>query len=317
MKRQLGGILRLTRVQEYLCFVVVTTLLGAAVGRGAFGWPLVIVLVANWLAVGFAFMINDVEDAPDDALNPAKVKRNPVSAGDLSARSGQVASFVGAVIAAALYALLGLWPFVLGATCLVISYLYSWRRVRLKTIPIADLVSHALMLAALQFLAGYFTFGHGPTWRWVFPLTFLVAISLYGQLFNELRDFEGDLKAGVRHTASMIGPRVARILMMTLLAIGVAAAIITVFVVRLIPTWVLIISAALAVVLLVRPALKVRRRHSLVELQQPFQKPLEYAAAMALAIWFVGPWVEMMLHLEIWLTVQRWMSVIVTWSRGL
>jgi len=317
MKRQLGGILRLTRVQEYLCFVVVTTLLGAAVGRGSFGWPLVIVLVANWLAVGFAFMINDVEDAPDDALNPAKVERNPVSAGDLSVRSGRAASFVGAVIAAALYALLGLWPFVLGATCLVISYLYSWRRVRLKTIPIADLISHALMLAALQFLAGYFTFGRGPAWRWVFPLTFLVAISLYGQLFNELRDFEGDLKAGVRHTASLVGPRVARILMMTLLAIGVVAAIITVCVVRLIPTWVLIISAALAAILVVRPALKARRRHSLVELQQPFQKPLEYAVATAFAIWFVGPWVEAALHLEVWLTVQRWMSAIVAWGRGL
>ena len=317
MKRQLGSILRLTRVQEYLCFVVITTLLGAAVGHGSFSWPLILVVVANWFAVGFAFMINDVEDAPDDALDPAKVKRNPVSAGDLSARSGRAASFVGAIIAAALYALLGLWPFVIGATCLVISYLYSWRRVRLKTIPVADLVSHALMLAALQFLAGYFTFGHGPTWRWVFPLTFLVAISLYGQLFNELRDFEGDLKAGVRHTASLIGPRIARILMMALLAIGVAAAIITLFVVRLIPTWVLIIAAGLAAILLVRPALKVRRSHSLVELQQPFQKPLEYATATAFAIWFVGPWVEAALHLEVWLTVQRWMSVIVAWGRGL
>jgi 4-hydroxybenzoate polyprenyltransferase len=179
--------LRLTRFQEYTCFVIFTTLLGAAVARGSFGWPLIIVLVANWLAVGFAFMINDVEDAPDDALNPAKVKRNPVSAGDLSVRSGRAASFTGAVVAAALYAWLGLWPFV--------SYLYSWRRIRLKAIPVADLVSHALMLAGLQFFAAYFTFDRGPAWQWVFPLTFVVAISLYGQLFNELRDFEGDLKA--------------------------------------------------------------------------------------------------------------------------
>jgi hypothetical protein len=73
----------------------------------------------------------------------------------------------------------------------------------------------------------------------------------------------------------------------------------------------------LAAILLVRPALKVRRRHSLVELQQPFQKPLEYAVATAFAIWFVGPWVEAALHLEVWLTVQRWMSAIVQWGRGL
>jgi 4-hydroxybenzoate polyprenyltransferase len=317
MRRRLGGALRLTRVREYLCFVAITTLLGAAVGHGSFSWPLILVVVANWFAVGFAFMINDVEDAPDDALNPAKVKRNPVSAGDLSARSGRALSFGGAVIAAGLYALLGLWPFVLGVTCLVISYLYSWQRVRLKTIPIADLISHALMLAALQFLTGYFTFGRSPTWRWVFPLTFLVAISLYGQLFNELRDFEGDLKADVRHTASLIGPRVARLLMMALLVIGIVAALITIFVVRLIPAWVLVISAALAAILLVRPALKVRRCRSLVELQQPFQKPLEYAAAMAFAIWFVGPRLEALLHLRVWLMVQQWMIVIVQWGGGM
>lgn len=317
MKKRLGGILRLTRCGEYLWFVVITTLLGAAVGKGSFGWPLIIVVAANWLAVGFAFMINDVEDAPDDALNPAKVNRNPISAGDLSARSGRAASFGGAIAAAVLYALLGLWPFAIGMTCLVIGYLYSWRRIRLKVIPVADLISHGLMLAGLQFLAAYFTFGPGPAGQWVFPFAFIVAISLYGQLFNELRDFEGDLKAGVTHTASLLGPRVAHILMMTLFAIGVGSAVITVSVVQLIPTWVLLITAALAAVLLVRPLLRVRRSQSAMELQQPFQKPLEMAAAIALAIWFAGPWASSVLHAEAIPTAQRWMSVILEWGKGM
>jgi 4-hydroxybenzoate polyprenyltransferase len=317
MKRRLGGVLRLTRLQEYLCFVVVTTLLGAAVGRGSFGWPLIIVLVANWLAVGFAFMINDVEDAPDDALNPAKVQRNPVSAGDLSARSGRAVSFVGAILAAALYAWLGPWPFVIGAACLALGYLYSWRRVRLKTIPVVDLVSHGLMLAGLQFLAAYFTFERGPAWQWVFPLTFVVAISLYGQLFNELRDFEGDLEAGLTHTASLLGLRAAHLLMMTLLAIGVVSATATVFVVRLIPAWVLLVMAALAAVLLLRPVLKVRRAQSAIELQQPFQKPLEIAAAVGLATWFAGPYALSVVYLQLIPLAQRWMILIFEWGRGL
>ena len=316
MKRRLGGVLRLTRSREYICFVTFTTLLGAAVARGSFGWPLIIVLVANWLAVGFAFMINDVEDAPDDALNPAKVERNPVSAGDLSVRSGRTASFVGAVVAAALYAWLGIWPFVIGATSLAIGYLYSWRRVRLKTIPVADLISHALMLAGLQFLAAYYTFGRGPDWQWVFPLTFVVAISLYGQLFNELRDFEFDLKAGLTHTASLLGPRAAHLLMMTLFGIGVVAAATTVFVVRLFPTWVLLVMVALAAVLLLRPLLKVRRTQSATELQQPFQKPLEVAAAVALVTWFAGPWALSVFYWDIMPTAQRWVIVIAQWGRG-
>jgi len=314
MKRRLGGVLRLTRFKEYICFVIITTLLGAAVARGSFGWRLIIVLVANWLAVGFAFMINDVEDAPDDALNPAKVERNPVSAGDLSVRSGRAASFTGAVVAAALYAWLGLWPFVIGVTCLVISYLYSWQRIRLKAIPVVDLVSHALMLAGLQFLAAYFTFGYGPAWQWVFPLAFVVAISLYGQLFNELRDFEGDLKAGVTHTASVLGRRAAHLLMMALFLIGVVSATATVFVVRLIPMWVLLGMVALAAVFVLRPLLEVRRTHSAIELQQPFQKPLEMAGAVALATWFAGPWALSVLLWEIMPLAQRWMIVIAQWG---
>jgi 4-hydroxybenzoate polyprenyltransferase len=316
MKRRLGGVLRLTRFQEYICFVIITTLLGAAVARGSFGWRLIIVLVANWLAVGFAFMINDVEDAPDDALNPAKVERNPVSAGDLSVRSGRAASFIGAVVAAALYAWLGLWPFVIGVTCLALSYLYSWRRIRLKSIPVADLVSHALMLAGLQFFAAYFTFGHGPAWQWVFPFTFVVAISLYGQIFNELRDFEGDLRAGVTHTASVLGRRAAHLLMMALFCIGIVSATATVFVVRLIPIWVLLGMVALAAVFVLRPLLKVRRTHSAIELQQPFQKPLEMAGAVALATWFVGPWALSVLYWEIMPVAQRWMIVIAQWGPG-
>ena len=74
MTQRLNGIWRLTRFQEYVCFVIITTFLGAAASRGSLGWPLIGVLVANWLAVGFAFMINDVEDAPDDALDPAKAR---------------------------------------------------------------------------------------------------------------------------------------------------------------------------------------------------------------------------------------------------
>jgi 4-hydroxybenzoate polyprenyltransferase len=219
-----------------------------------------------------------------------------------------------AVLASVLYALLGAWPFVTGATCLIIGYVYSWRRIRLKSIPIADLISHGLMLAGLQFLAAYFTFGHGPAWRWVFPLAFLVAISLYGQLFNELRDFEGDVQAGVTHTASLVGQRVAHVLMMALFFIGVLSAAITIFFVRLIPTWVLLVTVALAALLLIRPLLKVRRHHSVVEWQAPLQKPLEIAAAIAFAIWFVEPWVESVLPVEILLTAQQWMSFIIQWK---
>jgi 4-hydroxybenzoate polyprenyltransferase len=64
----------------------VTTALGAAAAGGTFGWQWIAALLANWTAVGFAFMINDVEDADDDAMNPAKINRNPISCRMISPR---------------------------------------------------------------------------------------------------------------------------------------------------------------------------------------------------------------------------------------
>jgi hypothetical protein len=104
--------------------------------------------------------------------------------------------------------------------------------------------------------------------------------------------------------------------MMTLFCIGVVSATMTAFVVRLIPTWVLLVMAALAAVLLWRPLFKVRRAQSAIELQQPFQKPLEVAVAAALATWFAGPWALSLLYLEIVPTAQLWVIVICRWARG-
>ena len=310
MKRRIHGLWRLTRFTEYVSFVLITTLLGAAAGHGSLGWPLVVVLAANLLAVGFAFMINDVEDAPDDAINPAKVNRNPVSSGDLSPRSARVYSFAAALLAAGLYAWVGWWPFMVGVACLTLAFLYSSRRVRLKAIPVADLASHGLMLAGLQFLTAYLTFGGGPLREWGVPLTFVMATSLYGQLFNELRDLEGDRQAGVRHTANLLGPKLAHVLMMTWFCIGIASAIATFFVLRLVPVWVLATMAGLALVLALRPLLRVRRGHSAIEIHRPFHKPFEVAAAIAFSAWFAGPWA--LSTLSSWLVpaAARWASLI-------
>src|SRR5258708_24481509 len=208
------------------------------------GWKLVGVVTANLLTVAFAFMINDVEDAPDDALDPAKVMRNPVSAADLSVRTGRLASIGVGLAAAGVYAFLGGWPLITGLSCLVIAYFYSWRRVRLKSRPIADLLSHGLMLAGLQFLSAYLTFEPVPFSRWIYPFMFVVGISLYGELFNELRDLKGDQEAGITHTANLIGYRAAYILMFALLLTGVGSAFVTVFVIHLIPLWVVLLWIA-------------------------------------------------------------------------
>lgn len=291
MKKRIGALIRLARYKEYIFFVAVTTLLGVASAQGTFGWKFIIVLIANWLAVGFAFMINDVEDAPDDALNPLKVKRNPVSAGDLSHRDGYWASAVVAVLSAIFYAFLGLWPFILGIISLALGFFYSWRPFRLKNIAILDMLSHCMMLAGMQFLPAFIAFGGSSSLEWLFPFFFVVCVSLYGELFNEMRDLEGDLKAGLRHTGAVLGSRPTNILMLIVLSIGVICGGITFLILKIIPTWVLVVMAITAFLLLILPAIRARKQKSYIAMQESFQKPLEIAAAVALSLQFIWPWI--------------------------
>ncbi|HLF25142.1 MAG TPA: UbiA family prenyltransferase [Anaerolineae bacterium] len=285
-KRQVMGVIRLTRHKEYVIFVIVTTFLGARVSGAEIDWRLLLVLVANWLAVGFSFMINDVEDAPDDALNPAKINRNPVSAGQLSLPVAYAASFSVAVLAALAYFFLGPIPFWLGLACLAIGLVYSWRVVRLKSIPVVDLISHGLLLAGLQFLCAYFTFAPNGGGEWIAPFVFVVSISLYGELFNEVRDLEGDLKAGVTHTAALVGERAAHVMMYALLG-GAGVSFVYCIVTGLIPVWVLAVLSGLGAILLARPILQIRRG-SAMDLTGPLHVPMQIVGAVTMIVWVVA-----------------------------
>lgn len=289
--KKILALIKLTRYKEYTFFVTVTTLLGVAAAEGHLGWQFAGVLVANWLAVMFAFMINDVEDADDDALNPKKINRNPVSAGEISPRAAWIASFVVALAAGVLYYILGYWPFILGTISLFLGFVYSWRKIRLKNMAFLDLASHCMMLAGLQFLPGYMVFDNRPAhFYWLFPFTFVVSVSLYGELFNELRDLEGDLKAGLRHTAAVLGPRLGYWLMMLVLAIGGYCGFVSIFLLGIIPLWAVILMVVAALGLIALPLYQARRHKDVLALQESFQKPFEIAAALALGAQFAAPW---------------------------
>ncbi|HPH94498.1 MAG TPA: UbiA family prenyltransferase [Anaerolineaceae bacterium] len=289
IKMKVNGLVRLTRVNEFLAFVTVTTLLGAAAAHGEFTWSLVGVLVANWLVVGFAFMINDVEDAPDDALTPSKAVRNPVSAGHLSSRFATLASLFIAALSFVIYALLGGWTFFFGVICIVISYIYSWRRIRLKNIAVLDFLSHIFMLAGLQYLCGYFTFTSTLNDIWFYPLLMVGSISLYGELFNEMRDLEGDKKAGLRHTAIVFGPTITKWMMIISMTIGVISTVITFFFINIIAWWVIVLIIVIAAAMLLPPLIRMRRAKNAIQAQAPLHKPFEIAAALGLLVQFISP----------------------------
>jgi 1,4-dihydroxy-2-naphthoate octaprenyltransferase len=148
------------------------------------------------------------------------------------------------------------------------------------------------MLAGLQFIASYVTFTAvlGPRFSW--PLAMVLAISAYGELYNELRDLEGDLKAGVAHTASKLGADGARQLATACALAGLFAAFVALFFVQLVPLWVMGLSAGVAALLLVRPVRRFRWGNTFVTSQAPFHKPVEIGAALALSVRVIGPWLN-------------------------
>jgi len=289
MKNKLLGYLKLTRFNEYVSFVTVTTLLGVAAAGGELSARWWIVLIANLLSVGFAFMINDVEDAPDDALSESKVNRNPVSSGQLTPTEGRIASFIVAALSLTLYIVLGGRALLYGTTSLVLGVLYSWHGVRLKQIAFLDLLSHCWLLAGLQTLTGFFTFTQQVNRDLFFPLAFILCVSLYGELFNELRDFKGDQAANLRHTAIALGEKRTHILMLTLLGIGLVSGFITFIFLDIIPTWVMVFMLVLALILTLPVLFRLRQNLSSLEIQTPLHKPLEISAAFALFSMYVVP----------------------------
>jgi 4-hydroxybenzoate polyprenyltransferase len=208
LREQILGLIQLTRWREYVTFVIPLTILGALLAARPHNilldWRLAAVTLANILAVAYAFMINDIEDAPDDALDPARAARNPITSGKIGIRIGYAACRLVAAVTLILYALGGGWALIIGVATLLLSHLYSWRPVRLKAWPVTDIVSHSLMLSGLLLLAGYFVYHNDPGVVW-FVAAAVTLVSVYGQLYNQLRDYHMDKAAGLHNTAIILG----------------------------------------------------------------------------------------------------------------
>lgn len=208
--------LQLSRWHEYLPFVLPLTILGGVLGAEATGVALdgrlLASLAGNLLVCAFAFMWNDIEDAPDDARDAERAARNAIASGLLPARTAAYGGALVAIGALACFAPGGGRVLLTGAGALALAHLYSWRPLRLKKWALVDVVSHALMLSALLFLTGYWLYARALGQAgWLLAAATL--LSAYGQLYNQLRDFAADRAAGLRNTTWLLGERGARLAM--------------------------------------------------------------------------------------------------------
>lgn len=296
---QIRGLIRLTRWKEYVPFVVPLTILGALLATRPndilLDWRLLAVTAANILAVAYAFMINDIEDAPDDARDPARAARNPISTGEIGVRIGYAACRIVAAATLILYALGGVWTLFIGIATLLLSHLYSWRPIRLKAWPVTDIVSHSLMLSGLLLLAGYFIYHTQPGIVW-FVAAGVTLISAYGQLYNQLRDYEMDKAAGLYNTAIILGENNTRRVMY--LSIGLAGVCLLAAIIQgVFPLWLgLVLLISVPVSMLYRPKTDMRGGQA-VEISGGLQVQGLLIANLTIAVWLISSLLTQMLML--------------------
>ena len=226
LKKKIFDIFSLTRWKETFDFNFITTILGYIAANIKIDFSFLLVLIANQYALWFMFMINDVEDSKEDATDPKKRARNVISNGTLTKEEGYVYTMFIASIAFILYAFVSYvkgtpLPLIVGSITLLVGHFYSYRKVRLKTIPVIDLISHAYMLAAGLTLAAYFSAtGNGSiTLLGKLSLAVVFLASMYGQLDNEIRDFEIDVREKVTTLATILGKNVSKILQTVLIVL--------------------------------------------------------------------------------------------------
>ena len=206
--KELHAIMQLTRLCEYIGSVTIVTALGVLTnvsGHTLTFLPVLALFAMNVLNFAFSFMINDIEDADNDSLDTAKVNRNPVSAGRIRVHRAYFYTLVCGLASASISLLLGWQVLLINTVSLALGFAYSWRKVRLKSYPIVDLVSHALFLGTLQFLSAVFVANSSPPALLVmWGALSIFGISVIGDLRNELRDFAVDHKVGLTNTAQLL-----------------------------------------------------------------------------------------------------------------
>jgi len=238
-RSKIAAVIRLTRWREHVPFTIPLTIIGGLLAlepeADPADWRLFAVLAANVLAMSFAFMLNNIEDAPDDALDTNKKQQNVISSGLVSRREGAVLSAATFIASLALYAASGTLALAIGGATLALCYLYSAHPFRFKARPITDVVTHALMLSGMLAAAGYFTYGAAPREVWL-VIAAASLFSAYGQFYNQVVDYEVDKEAGLRNTAVLLGKAPTSILG----HLSIAGALICIFLAimqALFPVW--------------------------------------------------------------------------------
>ena len=163
-----------------------------------------LLVAANVCLIAHVFLLNDWAGITADLADPNKAAKVFLTKG-VDRNEMALLSIVTLVLGLVLFSSLGPVPLCLSLAIATSSALYSLPRLDLKGRPFLGSAAH-LAGGALHFLLGYSVGsavdGRGGALAGFFALSFAA-----GHLNQELRDYEGDAKSGVRTTAVMFNQR--------------------------------------------------------------------------------------------------------------
>jgi 4-hydroxybenzoate polyprenyltransferase len=227
MKKKLLGIIALARWTDTIQYSIVVTLIAVVCAGGYLGWRALILFFVNWLSIIFAYVINDVEDAEDDARDVKKAKRNPVSNGSLTKKEGYLVTLAVFLVTFALYIIIAInvnnynliW---FGLSELIVGFFYSWKPFRFKSMPIIDFLSHGFMLGFASYVTVFYAFNTPFTMNTMLLGIMIFMLSVHGDFENENRDYIVDKEAKLNNTVQLLGnPLIGRIVQYSIAAVGV------------------------------------------------------------------------------------------------
>lgn len=198
------GLTKLTRMGEYYGSCLILTGVSLIANRGLGTIDRVLLLLALLFINIFCFAINDVEDADDDAKDPKKVLRNPISSGEVKRGLALAFTLLTGIISLVLLVKFGFFTILAGSLALFLGFIYSYKKIRLKSVPFLDLLSHGLFLGGLQTLIVITANGNIVNLPGLSLIILVFIGSAMGDVNNEIRDYKVDRATGIKNTASIL-----------------------------------------------------------------------------------------------------------------
>jgi len=220
-KTKIIGFYKLTRVRTIMEFYPFLIMFGFISTRTYINLMSITVSISLLLLLIASFVINDIEDSEDDAKDPKKVKRNPISAGIITKNEGY--TFFVAINLLALLPLLFINTAIVlaGFLTAVVGYVYSASPLRLKSRPIVDVLSHGFFLAGAQIIIFALLPNNIADNKTLLTFLGIYLFSMGGDLYNEVRDWVVDRKVGLKNSASFLGFNLARYTSYSFYVVGV------------------------------------------------------------------------------------------------